>query len=438
MEMKIKVAFCYFSNEGEKDFLNLSVMNLNKLLKRYPEVDGKVFIIDDMHNDKRIKSNDFGDSVTILRSTFKNEGIEGVEGIFKTFCEVYNNFAFDYVINLREDCMLNQIGFIIAVEQRLKKSGRGGTLMQISKQNGDIYTDEWQCYSKGGIQSIMNIVNGMKMDDPKANIIRKRVSNNPYTNRLISYLLEMSMGTRINIDFLEGVKTNINFFNMGENDKKEDFLAVTFKSDDVIRKESLDAMKKSIEENFVEESDFIKMVKGKRVAIVGNAEVTKNYSNEIDSADIVIRFNNFYNYESGNVGKRVDALVLTGTSACHDILPNGLSDQKEIIQEQKPKIFLLTEIPNQRIVNVHSRFNGCEIHMLGNPSWMLPLTSGTIALAMLADCYDVQVNCYGFSDGDAWNTYNETYNKLHKATCGLDEDTIRIESLKKLCTKSWH
>ena len=143
METKIKVAFCYFSNEGEKDFLNLSVMNLNKLLKRYPEVDGKIFIIDDMHNDKRIKSNDFSDSVTILRSTFKNEGIEGVEGIFKTFCEVYNNFAFDYVINLREDCMLNQIGFIIAVEQRLKKSGRGGTLMQISKQNGDIYTDEW-------------------------------------------------------------------------------------------------------------------------------------------------------------------------------------------------------------------------------------------------------------------------------------------------------
>jgi hypothetical protein len=75
--------------------------------------------------------------------------------------------------------------------------------------------------------------------------------------------------------------------------------------------------------------------------------------------------------------------------------------------------------------------------MLGNPSWLLPLTSGTITLKMLADCEDVKVKCYGFSNGEDWKTYNETYNKGHRMTCHLDEDKIRIESLQKLCKKSW-
>jgi hypothetical protein len=196
-------------------------------------------------------------------------------------------------------------------------------------------------------------------------------------------------------------------------------------------------MQQMVEEPFDDSSDFIKLVKGKRVAVVGNGDVNKDYSDEIDSADVVIRFNNFYNYQSNKVGKRVDALVLTGTSALHDKLPGGKSDQKEIIQSYLPKLYLLSEIPNQVINYAHSRFNGCEIHMLGNPSWMLPLTSGTIALRMLADCDDVKVNCYGFSDGEDWDTYNKTYNIGHKSTCHLDEYSIRIDALKRLKEKTW-
>lgn len=102
-----------------------------------------------------------------------------------------------------------------------------------------------------------------------------------------------------------------------------------------------------------------------------------------------------------------------------------------------PKLYLLSELPNQFINYTHNRFKGCELHMLGNPSWMLPLTSGTIVLRMLAEYDDVKVNCYGFSNGKEWKNYNETYNKHHKLTCHLDEDKIRIESLEKLCKKSW-
>lgn len=58
------------------------------------------------------------------------------------------------------------------------------------------------------------------------------------------------------------------------------------------------------------------MLEGKDVVIVGNKEEEEDKSEEIDSGDVVIRINNFYNYGSGKVGKRVDALILTGYSAC--------------------------------------------------------------------------------------------------------------------------
>jgi hypothetical protein len=230
--------------------------------------------------------------------------------------------------------VLNYVGFVDAIPQRLKKQGHGGTLSQVSKIVNEISTLEWQCFSLLGVKLILNVIEGMKVtNDKKALLIKKRVSNNPYTNLIISYLLEMSPAKRINIDFLEGIKSNINYFEKDKNVRKEDYIALTFKNPNVNREQSLKMMKRCIEESFDDESDFIKLVKGKRIAIVGNGDVDKDYSEEIDKADVVIRFNNFYNYQSNKVGKRVDALVLTGTSALHDKLPGGYSDQKEIIQE---------------------------------------------------------------------------------------------------------
>lgn len=432
----IKIAFCYFTNESEKDFLNISLKNLTKLMERNPYYEYKIFVVNDLLYKNKLKKEDIYTPCELKHSTFKKIGIDGVAGMFKMFCEIYKDFNYNYIITLKEDCMLNYIGFIDALQQRLKKQGREGQMSQISKQVNDISTEEWQCFSTLGVQSIMNILNGMmNPNDPHSTLMRKRVSMNPYTNVLTSLLLEMSHPTRFNIDKLEGVKTNINYFDINENDKKENYLAVSFKSDKVDRNQSLETMKKVVDEKFDFESDFIKLVKGKRVAVVGNGDVDKDYSSEIDSADVVVRFNNFYNYDTGMVGKKVDALVLTGTSACFDKLPGGMSDHKEIIQTYHPDIFMLSEVQNQKIVNVHSRFKGCKLGMLGNPSWLLPLTSGTITLKMLADCEDVKVKCYGFSNGEEWKTYNETYNKGHKMTCHLDEDKIRIESLQKLCER---
>jgi hypothetical protein len=84
-------------------------------------------------------------------------------------------------------------------------------------------------------------------NDAHANLMRKRVSRNPYSNMLTSLLLEMSHPIRIDIGYLEGVQTNINYFDMDDNDKKENYLALTFKSEKVERDKSLEAMKNLIE-----------------------------------------------------------------------------------------------------------------------------------------------------------------------------------------------
>jgi hypothetical protein len=48
---------------------------------------------------------------------------------------------------------------------------------------------------------------------------------------------------------------------------------------------------------------------------------TSNLSKEIDSHDIVIRLNHFYNYDSGLVGKKVDMLFVTPTMAWKKMSP---------------------------------------------------------------------------------------------------------------------
>lgn len=244
----IKIAFCYFTNESEKDFLNLSLKNLTKLMERNPYYEYKIFVVNDLKHEDKLKKEHIDTPCELKHSTFNKIGIEGVVGIFNMFCEIYKDFEFDYIITLKEDCMLNYIGFIDALQQRLKKQGREGQMSQISKQVNNISTEDWQCFSTLGVQSIMNILNGMmNPNDPHSTIMRKRVSMNPYTNVLTSLLLEMSHPMRFNLDNLEGVKTNINYFEMDKNDKKENYIALSFKSDKVDRKQSLKTMKKVVE-----------------------------------------------------------------------------------------------------------------------------------------------------------------------------------------------
>ncbi len=174
-------------------------------------------------------------------------------------------------------------------------------------------------------------------------------------------------------------------------------------------------------------------MKGKKVAVVGNADPIADYSKEIDSADVVIRINNFYNYQSNKVGKKVDALVLSGLSACMFKAPGGYPTQDEIIAYYKPHLFLLSETSNQNLPKIHSRYDSCTKEMLRNRSVDMKYTTGTILLKMLSEIDDVDVHLYCFDKGDKWNNYIDTYAKHHKNACGaVEEDLIRQSIIKKI------
>lgn len=50
------------------------------------------------------------------------------------------------------------------------------------------------------------------------------------------------------------------------------------------------------------------------IVVIGNADINSDFSNLVDSADLVIRFNEARNYGSGLTGHRCDILCLANTS----------------------------------------------------------------------------------------------------------------------------
>jgi hypothetical protein len=172
---------------------------------------------------------------------------------------------------------------------------------------------------------------------------------------------------------------------------------------------------------------------GKTVAVIGNGTVDKDYSEEIDSADVVIRLNNFYNYQSGKVGKRVDALVISNLCACMQVSPDGKPTQDDIILKYLPKVFIATETENQALNNIHPRYDRCEKNKLQNKASDLRYTTGTILLKMLSEMDNINVKLYGFDTENNWNNYLNTYAKHHLNAGGsIEEENLRLTLFNKL------
>ena len=154
------------------------------------------------------------------------------------------------------------------------------------------------------------------------------------------------------------------------------------------------------------------MLSGKRIAIVGNSPVTRNYSPEIDAADVVIRFNHFYNYDSGLVGQRTDIVFQTVAQAWYDAVNAGKA-HLDIIRQQKPNVYLVKR-PDHYDTNVHQVY-GPGIRVDNGTDWFKPwwrYTTGTAALCYLTEnLTNAEVRCYGFSnEGDEtiWANYVAT------------------------------
>lgn len=177
---------------------------------------------------------------------------------------------------------------------------------------------------------------------------------------------------------------------------------------------------------------LLQKLTGRKVAIVGNGNVKVDYSAEIDSADVVVRFNHFYNYDSGLVGKRVDIVLQTITPMYY----NAKNRHDEIVRELKPHVFLVKNhfTYDSKLHDVY----GSDVRVDFSTRFFDPypiFTTGTTALKYLADhLTNAEVKCYGFQDDEDWKRYLQTDAKnfgVHPTERQVMLDSIKtLEALK--------
>lgn len=152
--------------------------------------------------------------------------------------------------------------------------------------------------------------------------------------------------------------------------------------------------------------EFLDIIDGRTVAIVGNGTPDEDHSAEIDAADIVVRFNHFYNYDSGKVGKRVDVIMQTFTTAW----VNAKNKHAAVIREQLPRIFCAKK-PQQYQPATVAKFLGdvCVTDMSTDIEPWAKYTTGTAFLCWLASkSRNASFRVYGFPSGEQADKYFRT------------------------------
>lgn len=179
---------------------------------------------------------------------------------------------------------------------------------------------------------------------------------------------------------------------------------------------------------------LLQMLEGRRVAIVGNAPVAKDCSAEIDSADVVVRFNHFYNYASGKVGKRIDIVLQTVAAAWDEAVKAGRANL-EVVARERPAIFLVKR-PDHYTTRVHAVY-GKDIRIdnlagVFEPWWRF--TTGTAALCYLAqNLTNAEVKTYAFGEDNegVWRDYIRT-DAAHYAQVADEERVANRAARAKL------
>lgn len=151
-------------------------------------------------------------------------------------------------------------------------------------------------------------------------------------------------------------------------------------------------------------TELLEIFDGRTVAIVGNGAETEDRSAEIDACDVVVRFNHFYNYDSGRVGRKVDVVVQTFTSAW----AAAENKHADVIKAQLPKIFCGKK-PEQYSPPDVAKFLGPDVCVSDWSEELRPwarFTTGGAFLSWLASKpRNARFRVFGFPRGDAADRY---------------------------------
>lgn len=403
---KIKVTICYRLSNGDEELFLQSLRTLPILREKHPNFEINVAVIHDCDDDDELDVDDDSDEYRVYDVNFRCRDYCILEDLFK----FYDSFDSDYIVELNCDVALFTLESVEAMLRRARMTLKENLLGMTFSVNGGL-----RVLGKAGIKQILQA-----FSNP---LIRKRLSMRRHAiDDVIDVLMEMCNVIINKFDTLEGIKGHC----IEGVDNLDRATSIGFHSDAKAMKIYLDDY---LSKTYVLPLETF--IKDKTVAIVGNADVDKDYSEEIDAHDVVIRVNNFYNYDSGKVGKKVSALLLSGTSAWMNEAPKGQSLHEAIISEKKPLIFLLTETSNQKIERLHSRYDGCERVMLGNKTSDLRYTSGTVLLKMIDKVGGYsKISLYGFDKGDKWKNYVNNHAIIHDEVYS-EEEVLRMELFKK-------
>lgn len=176
-------------------------------------------------------------------------------------------------------------------------------------------------------------------------------------------------------------------------------------------------------------TELLEIIDGRTVAVVGNGEVERDCSAEVDACDIVIRFNHFYNYDSGKTGRRVDVVIQTFTS----VWASAKERHADVIRAQHARIFCAKK-PWQYCPAQVAELIGPDVCVSDWSKELEPyakFTTGTAFLAWLASRpRNAVFKVFGFPRGEAADRYYagdaKSYQPLKDEELALQERSIAM------------
>ncbi|MBQ7332009.1 MAG: hypothetical protein IJW39_02035 [Opitutales bacterium] len=155
--------------------------------------------------------------------------------------------------------------------------------------------------------------------------------------------------------------------------------------------------------------------RGRRVAVIGNANPKTDFSESVDAADIVVRLNHCPNLESGKTGKRIDVIIQVPTTAWFR-LPES-EQHREQIRMARPRVFLLHNAGLAHVSPLRELLAGLDVHAVSPPPQTQGWSTGGKALKMIVAAEPASLNGYCFSDTEQeFEAYLRTEGRHHLPT----------------------
>lgn len=152
---------------------------------------------------------------------------------------------------------------------------------------------------------------------------------------------------------------------------------------------------------------LLQILSGKTISIVGNHKCNIDYSNEIDSAEIVIRFDDFYNYNFKFVGEKVNIIFQT----VEEDFQRHENKFIDVIQKQSPNIFIVNDFDIYASKFLSDIGDKIRIDIIKNIKYDDCTTSAFVLNYLAQNLKNAKVKCYAFAKKEH-NSILDSINKL--------------------------